>query len=121
MLTGRCLLTFGKTLSCHEASGLRGIIREETSRELIAALSQLASRQRDVLHLVFYQDLSIAAAASVLGISLGSAITISGAAASPNMGYHSSPFVTFILTLLNVRLGAWLGNPGQAGDHTFHL
>ena len=37
------------------------------------------------------------------------------------MGYHSSPFVTFILTLLNVRLGAWLGNPGQAGDHTFHL
>jgi hypothetical protein len=55
------------------------------------------------------------------GISLGSAITISGAAASPNMGYHSSPFVTFILTLLNVRLGAWLGNPGQAGDHTFQL
>src|SRR5215470_7237191 len=55
------------------------------------------------------------------GISLGSAITISGAAASPNMGYHSSPLVTFILTLLNVRLGAWLGNPGQAGDHTFQL
>ena len=55
------------------------------------------------------------------GISLGSAITISGAAASPNMGYHSSPFVTFILTLLNVRLGAWLGNPGQAGDRTFQL
>ena len=50
-----------------------------------------------------------------------SAITISGAAASPNMGYHSSPFVTFILTLLNARLGAWLGNPGQAGDHTFLL
>jgi patatin-like phospholipase len=55
------------------------------------------------------------------GISLGSAITVSGAAASPNMGYHSSPLVTFILTLLNVRLGAWLGNPGKAGDHTFHL
>src|SRR5262245_8899328 len=55
------------------------------------------------------------------GISLGSAITVSGAAASPNMGYHSSPFVTFILTLLNVRLGAWLGNSGQAGDHTFQL
>jgi hypothetical protein len=55
------------------------------------------------------------------GISVGSAITISGAAASPNMGYHSSPFVTFILTLLNVRLGAWLGNPGKAGDHTFRL
>ena len=55
------------------------------------------------------------------GISLGTAVAISGAAASPNMGYHSSPFVTFILTLLNVRLGAWLGNPGKAGDKTFHL
>jgi hypothetical protein len=55
------------------------------------------------------------------GISLGSAVTISGAAASPNMGYHSSPLVTFILTLFNVRLGAWLGNPGQAGNATFHL
>jgi hypothetical protein len=55
------------------------------------------------------------------GISLGTAIAISGAAASPNMGYHSSPLVTFILTLLNVRLGAWLGNPGPAGDKSFHL
>jgi hypothetical protein len=55
------------------------------------------------------------------GISLGTATTISGAAASPNMGYHSSPLVTFILTLLNVRLGAWLGNPGKAGDATFQL
>jgi hypothetical protein len=55
------------------------------------------------------------------GISLGTATTISGAAASPNMGYHSSPLVTFILTLLNVRLGAWLGNPGKPGDATFHL
>jgi uncharacterized membrane protein len=55
------------------------------------------------------------------GVSLGSAITISGAAASPNMGYHSSPLVTFILTVMNVRLGAWLGNPGPAGDTTYQL
>ena len=54
-------------------------------------------------------------------ISLGTAMTISGAAASPNMGYHSSSLVTFILSLLNVRLGAWLGNPGEAGDRTFGL
>src|SRR5215510_12930521 len=47
------------------------------------------------------------------GISLGTAVTISGAAASPNMGYHSSPAMTFIMTLFNARLGAWLGNPGQ--------
>ena len=52
-------------------------------------------------------------------ISLGTAITISGAAASPNMGYHSSPATGFIMTLLNARLGAWLGNPGKAGARTW--
>jgi hypothetical protein len=55
------------------------------------------------------------------GISLGTAMTISGAAASPNMGYHSSPLVTLIMTLFNARLGWWLGNPGAAGDTTFNL
>jgi hypothetical protein len=53
------------------------------------------------------------------GISLGTAVTISGAAASPNMGYHSSPFVAFLLTLFNGRLGAWLGNPGRSGEKTY--
>ena len=53
------------------------------------------------------------------GISLGTAMTISGAAASPNMGYHSSPVIGFLLTLFNVRLGWWLGNPGPAGYKTF--
>jgi hypothetical protein len=53
------------------------------------------------------------------GISLGTAVTISGAAASPNMGYNSSLPLAFILTLLNVRLGAWLGNPGLAGKRSY--
>jgi hypothetical protein len=51
------------------------------------------------------------------GISLGSAVSISGAAASPNMGSHSSPVAGFIMTMLNARLGSWLGNPGVAGRH----
>jgi heme/copper-type cytochrome/quinol oxidase subunit 4 len=50
-----------------------------------------------------------------LGIGLGTAITISGAAANPNMGYHSSPLVTFLMTLFNVRLGWWVANPGPPG------
>ena len=50
------------------------------------------------------------------GITLGTAVAISGAAVSPEMGYHSSPLAGFIMTLFNVRLGAWLGNPGPAGD-----
>lgn len=53
------------------------------------------------------------------GITLGTAITISGAAASPNAGYHSSPLVTFLMTIFNARLGWWLGNPGAAGATTF--
>ncbi len=53
-------------------------------------------------------------------LSLGTALAISGAAASPNMGYQSSPVVTFLLALFNVRLGWWLGNPGSpAGDRTY--
>jgi hypothetical protein len=50
------------------------------------------------------------------GITLGTAMAISGAAVSSNMGYHSSPALSFLLTLFNVRLGWWLGNPGPAGD-----
>jgi hypothetical protein len=46
-----------------------------------------------------------------LPITLGTAITISGAAASPNMGYHSSPLLGIVMTLFNARLGWWLGNP----------
>jgi Patatin-like phospholipase len=53
------------------------------------------------------------------GISVGTAVAISGAAASPNMGYHSSPAVTILLALFNVRLGWWLGNPGTEGDATY--
>ncbi len=44
-------------------------------------------------------------------ISLGTAITISGAAASPNMGYNSSTLLSVVMTLFNARLGWWLGNP----------
>ncbi|MEJ8827149.1 patatin-like phospholipase family protein [Variovorax humicola] len=47
------------------------------------------------------------------GMSLGRAMTISGAAASPNMGYHSSTLVTAVMTLFNVRLGWWSPNPVQ--------
>lgn len=39
------------------------------------------------------------------------AITISGAAASPNMGYHTSPALAALMTAFNVRLGWWMPNP----------
>ena len=56
-----------------EPPGLAPIIRDETSRELIDALGMISARQREVLHLVFYEELTIAAAAEILGISVGSA------------------------------------------------
>jgi hypothetical protein len=53
------------------------------------------------------------------GISLGTAMAISGAAASPNMGYNSSPALAFLLTLFNVRLGWWLGNPAAKSKRIY--
>ncbi len=35
------------------------------------------------------------------------------------MGYHSSGVIGFIMTMFNARLGAWLGNPGEAGGRTW--
>jgi len=45
------------------------------------------------------------------GIGIGTAMAISGAAANPNWGSHSAPQTAFLLTLFNVRLGWWVGNP----------
>ena len=53
------------------------------------------------------------------GITVGTAITISGAAANPNMGYNSSPVLAFLMSIFNVRLGAWLGNTNAKGNKTF--
>lgn len=48
------------------------------------------------------------------GVSLGKAMTISGAAASPNMGYHSSPALGLLMATFNVRLGWWLPNTAMS-------
>jgi hypothetical protein len=53
------------------------------------------------------------------GITVGTAITVSGAAANPNMGYSSSPVLAFLMSIFNVRLGAWLGNTNVHGNKTY--
>jgi hypothetical protein len=53
------------------------------------------------------------------GVTVGTAVTISGAAANPNMGYSSSPVLGFLMAIFNVRLGAWLGNTNPKGDSTY--
>jgi hypothetical protein len=51
------------------------------------------------------------------GPTLGQAVAVSGAAASPNMGYHTSPVTAFLLTMFNVRLGWWFPNPRTGGSY----
>lgn len=48
------------------------------------------------------------------GPALGTAMAISGAAANPNAGFHTSTPLAFLLTVFNVRLGWWVGNPRRA-------
>jgi len=50
------------------------------------------------------------------GVTLGTAIATSGAAVSPNMGFHTYPPLAFLMTVFNVRLGEWLANPRFAND-----
>jgi len=44
---------------------------------------------------------------------LGTALAVSGAAASTSMGWKSLPHFRFLMTLFNVRLGYWIRNPGR--------
>lgn len=47
------------------------------------------------------------------GITLGEAMTTSGAAASPNMGRNTTTSLAILLTLFNVRIGTWIPNPND--------
>jgi GNAT superfamily N-acetyltransferase len=49
-------------------------------------------------------------------LTLGRAVTISGAAADPNMSVNHSTAQTALMTVLNARLGWWMQNPKRAGD-----
>ena len=49
------------------------LVDRETAEHLARGLARLSERQREVLHLVFYEGLSIAEAAGVMGVSLGTA------------------------------------------------
>jgi hypothetical protein len=46
-------------------------------------------------------------------VNLATAMAISAAAASPNMGRGTTPLLVAFMTMLNIRLGFWLPNPGM--------
>ena len=55
--------------------GLAAAEHDESSRQLRSALNTMPQRQREILHLVFYTELTLEQAAHTLGMSLGSART----------------------------------------------
>ena len=55
------------------------------------------------------------------GIHINTAAAISGAAVSPNMGYHTNPATAFLLTVFNARLGWWLRNPRSLTENGARL
>jgi Patatin-like phospholipase len=45
------------------------------------------------------------------GPNLATAMAASGAAVSPNWGYHTNSATAFLMTMFDVRLGLWIPNP----------
>lgn len=69
-LVGKLLSLF---IEDHHPAPSRQVEAEERNAELRRCLRQLPARQAEVLHLVFYQDLTINEAAQVMRVGVGSA------------------------------------------------
>jgi RNA polymerase sigma factor (sigma-70 family) len=62
-------------LSKKKTNPVEQLEQNEMQTRLTEALSTLSSRQREVLHLIFYEDFSLSEAADVMDIYIGSART----------------------------------------------
>ncbi len=71
-LLGKLLLQLSGDSHDPRPSPSRQVELDEQTLQLRACLSQLPARQAEVLHLVFYQDLSISEAAAIMKVSIGS-------------------------------------------------
>lgn len=69
-LVGKLLAVF---IEEHHPAPSRQMEADERSAALRSCLDQLPARQAEVLHLVFYQDLTINEAAQIMGVGIGSA------------------------------------------------
>ena len=52
-------------------------------------------------------------------MSLATAMAISAAAASPNMGRSTNAGLVAFMTMLNIRLGIWIPNPGRVEERLY--
>ena len=71
-LLGKLLLQLTGDAHDPRPSPSRKLEMNERSAELQRCLAQLPARQAEVLHLVFYQDLTLNEAAGVMRVSIGS-------------------------------------------------
>jgi Patatin-like phospholipase len=95
----------------------------------MAATARVEWQERKAVSFVFTPLCSGSGATSDLGfrktkeyasgIMLGWAMSVSGAAVSPNAGYSTMPGLALLMTLFNLRLGIWAGNPGKAGEEIY--
>lgn len=60
-------------LASPEESAERRVLHSERTAALLRAIGRLALRQRQIVELVFYHDMTIEEAASVAGVSIGTA------------------------------------------------
>lgn len=72
-LLGKLLLQLTGEAHDPRPSPARKLELDERSAELRRCLTQLPARQAEVLHLVFYQDLTLREAALIMRVGLGSA------------------------------------------------
>jgi hypothetical protein len=78
-------------------------------RERKTASFILAKRYSDGAHVGYTPTARLEALDGHL--DLGTAVAVSGAAAAPNMGAVTMRSLTFVMTMLNIRLNYWLPNP----------
>lgn len=71
-LLGKLLLQLTGDAHDPQPSPARKMEQDERAAELRRCLAQLPARQAEVLHLVFYQDLTLNEAAEVMRVSVGS-------------------------------------------------
>jgi predicted acylesterase/phospholipase RssA len=114
---GRPLPIFNTSLNVVRGKELALQTRKARSFAFTPALSGFTRARTDQREWQAFYGPTCKGASKMLGapqgITLGTAVAVSGAAASPNMGSYSQPALSFLMTIFDVRLGWWIGNPGK--------